>query len=146
MNLEQEARTVFFPALALLALSVACWLAVMPIRDEIAGGNDSFLMAFLEGVTVAIFIGGLEAVCFNTIPVTFFDGLKLWQWNKLAWAGLMGVSAFLFWQVLLNDQRSYYDAINDTSTQIALIVAGVCLGLTVTTWLFFRFLVARRGG
>ena len=134
----QEGRSVWIPAALLLCLSVVCWLALIPLRDAIDGGNDSFLIAFLEGVAVAVFIGGLEGVFFNMLPISFMDGDKVFKWNKLIWALTMGAAALLFWHVLLNDQREYFGALSETTTMVAIIVGGVCLGLTVVTWLFFK--------
>ena len=43
------------------------------------------------------------------------------------------------WHILLNDQREYFDAIQETTPVMALLVGGICLVLSVATWTFFRF-------
>ncbi|MPZ48603.1 MAG: hypothetical protein GEU75_04695 [Dehalococcoidia bacterium] len=138
LTAAQEGRSVWIPSLLLLCLSVACWLALIPIRDAIDGGNSSFLVAFLEGVTVAVFIGGLEGLFFNMLPLSFMDGEKVYRWNKLIWALTMGTVALLFWHVLLNSEREYFDALSETTPMVALIIGGICLGSTVIVWLFFK--------
>jgi len=50
----------------------------------------------------------------------------------------MGAVAFPFWHAPLNDERAYFETIQETTPAIALIVGGVCLGLTVGAWSFFR--------
>jgi hypothetical protein len=136
---EQEGRSVWLPSLLLLTVCVAAWLAVGPLRDAIEAGNESFGVAFLEGIAVAVFVGGLEGVFFNMLPISFMDGQKVWRWNRLVWVATMGIAAFLFWAVLLNDQRQYFDALRETSVQVALASGVVCLGLTLAVWLFFKF-------
>jgi hypothetical protein len=134
MNEDDEAQTVLIPTLILLALSVVTWLLVTPLREA----ADSSMAAFAEGVAVAIFVGGLEGLFFNMIPISFMDGEKIWRWNRLVWLILAGAVTFLFWQVLLNDERAYFDALQETTPAIALLIGGLCLGLSLGTWGFFK--------
>jgi hypothetical protein len=138
MTDDEEAHTVFLPSLLLLVTSVIAWLAITPLRDALNEGNGSFLIAFFEGVAVAIFIGGLEGLFFNLLPISFMDGEKIWRWNKVIWVLSMGIVTLLAWHVLLNDQREYFDSLQETTPLAALIVGGVCVALTVTTWAYFR--------
>jgi hypothetical protein len=138
MSDDEEARTVFLPAFVLLVMSVVAWLAITPLRDALNEGNDSFLIAFFEGVAVATFIGGLEGLFFNLLPLSFMDGEKIWRWNKVIWVMTMGIVTLLAWHVLLNDQREYFDSLQETTPMAALIVGGVCVALTITTWAYFR--------
>ncbi len=70
---RQNGHVVFFPALALLAVSLIAWVLVIPLRDAAENG-DSWWITTLEGAAVAIFVGAIEGLFFNMIPLTFMDG------------------------------------------------------------------------
>jgi hypothetical protein len=139
---HQVGQTVLIPGSALLAVCLAAWLALDPLR-ELAQENDSWLAAVPEGAAVAIFVGGLEGLFFNMVPLHFMDGHKLWTWNKGAWALMAGVTAFMFWHILLNEERAYYSALQETTAAGAVVLLGICLGLTLSVWLFFRVRAGR---
>ena len=101
---DQEGRQIFFPAIALITICAAAFLLLGPARD-LATDNDSFWAAIPEGVAVGIFVGGLEGMFFQMVPIKFMDGHRLWAWSKLVWLGVTGVLAFLFWHILLNAER-----------------------------------------
>src|SRR6185295_1617898 len=113
-------------------------LLVAPLRGWSDGGS-AFVPTLLTGIAISVFIGGLEGLFFNMIPVTFMDGEKLLKWNRWVWLALAGVSTLLFWQVLLNSQRSYYSGIAHASSLVALVVMGSCLVLTIAAWGFFKW-------
>jgi hypothetical protein len=139
MNEDQIGKNIFFPQIVLLAMSIGAWLLV----DEFRSADPSNLDIFIEGVLVGVFVGGLEGIFINMIPIAYLDGHKIIAWNRLAWLALAATAIYFFWLVLLNDQREYFDAIQSTTPALAFIVVGVCLLLTSVTWLWFRF---RPGG
>jgi hypothetical protein len=139
---DQEGRQILFPAIALLTACAAAWLLVGPARD-LATDDDSVWASIPEGVAVGIFVGGLESMFFQMIPIRWMDGHRIFSWNKLAWFGLAGVTAFLFWHVLLNTERESFDTLSETTPAIALLLMGVCFGLTLAVYLFFRIKNAR---
>ncbi len=135
MTDDQNGKNVYFPQIFLLTLCVISWLLV----DQFRGTNPSHFDVFMEGVLVGIFVGGLEGIFINMIPIAYLDGHKIMKWSRLAWFAMAAVATYLFWLVLLNDQRAYFDAIQQTTPAIALIVCGLCFGLTCLTWLWFRY-------
>lgn len=139
---RQNGQVVLVPGLALLAVCVSAWLLVSPFRD-LAQDNNSWLAAVPEGVAVAVFVGGLEGLFFNMVPLQFMDGYKVWRWNKLAWVAIAGASAFLFWHVLLNTESESFSALQETMPATAAVIVGICLVLTAALWLYFRL---RAGG
>jgi uncharacterized repeat protein (TIGR01451 family) len=139
MNQDQDGKNVFVPKVLLLALCVVAWLLV----DQFRGPNPSSFDVFMEGVLVGVFVGGLEGTFINIVPIAYLDGHKIMKWNPLAWVSLAVVATFLFWLVLLNDQRTYYNSIQETSVAAALIAGGSCLVLSCLTWAWFRY---RPGG
>ena len=142
---DQEGRQILFPALVLLTICAAAFLLLAPARD-LATDNNSLWASIPEGVAVGIFVGGLEGMFFQMVPIKFMDGHRLWAWSKLAWLGFTGVTAFLFWHVLLNAERQSYDALSDTTPAIALLLMLICFGLTLAMYLLFRVRSARAAG
>jgi hypothetical protein len=134
---DQEGRQILFPAIILLTVCAAAWLLVDPAR-ELATGNDSIWASVPEGVAVGIFIGGLEGMFFQMVPIKWMDGHRLFTWSKLAWFAMAGATAFLFWHVLLNAERESFDTLSETTPAIALLLMGICFGLTLALYVFFR--------
>lgn len=143
LDRRQVGQTVLLPALALLALCVAAWLLVIPFRD-LSRDHGSWLAAVPEGTAAAIFVGGLQGLFFNMIPLHFMEGHKLWQWHTGLWLLLAGVTAFLFWYVLLNQQRAYFSSLQETTPATAVVLLTTCLALSFAFWLFFRLRAGRR--
>ena len=137
LDRRQTGQIVLIPGLLLLAVCVAAWLLIGPAR-ELSEDCDGWLSAVPEGIAAALFVGGLEGLFFNMIPLQFMDGKKLWDWNKAAWVGMAGVTAFLFWHVLLNKEKAYFSALQQTTPLTALLIGGICLVLTLAVWLYFR--------
>jgi hypothetical protein len=140
---DQEGKQIFFPAIVLLTVCAGAWLLADPAR-ELAQDNDSFWAAIPEGVAIGIFVGGLESMFFQMIPIKWMDGQKLMSWNKLAWFSITGVSAFLFWHVLLNTERESFSTLSETTPAIAILFMGLCFGLTLAFYLFCRIRNARQ--
>ncbi len=136
---KQGAITVF-PVLAALALSVIALAIVEPIRaNEQAAA--SFLGQLAIGAGIIIFIGGIEGVAFNMIPLAVTDGGKLFAWRKPVWAGIALVAAFLAWHVLLNRDRQSFDALRTASSASILVIFVLYSLFSVALWAYFR----RRG-
>ena len=91
-----------------------------------------------EGIAVGIFIGGLEGLFFQMVPIKWMDGHRLWSWNKLVWLGVTGITAFLFWHILLNAESQSFDTLSKTTPAIAMLLMGLCFGMTLAMYLFFR--------
>ncbi len=145
LDRRQLGQTILFPGLALLSVCVIAWLLVSPFR-ELASDSNSWLAAVPEGAAAAIFVAGLEGLFFNMIPLRFMDGYKLWGWNKVAWLTMAGATGFLFWHVLLNQEKAYYSALQETTPATAVILLGICLAVTLGVWGFFRIRAGRAAG
>lgn len=136
-NKEQQGRIIFYPALALLALTLACWFLISPFRD-LATENDSWFAALPEAVVVGVMVGALESTFFQMVPLRYLDGHKLWVWNKAAWAIVAGITGFLFWAVLLHDQSSSMSSVTHGTPAVAIVAMVICLVLSVCFYAFFR--------
>jgi hypothetical protein len=139
MNADQEGKHIFFPMAMMLALSVGAWLLV----DQFRGANPSDFDVVMEGILVGVFIATIESVAINMLPIAYMDGRKLMAWNPLVWVTTSAVALFLLWTVLLNDERSYFNSLQETTSQVAIVAVLFCFGLSIVTWLWFRY---RPGG
>ena len=86
-----------------------------------------------------IVIGGLEGLFITMIPLRFLDGATVMSWSRLAWALTFGTVTFLWWQLLLNQDRAYAAAFEQTNVQVVLAVLGVFMVTTGGLWSYFRF-------
>jgi hypothetical protein len=134
---KQNGQVVFYPSLVLMAFCVLCWFLVLPAR-ELTGDSEGWYGALPEAILVTIFIGGLEGLFFNLMPIEFLEGKYVWDWSKIRWLMLMILAAFLFWHVLLNSEGAYDEMIQPTSALTAGIVIAICVTLTGSAWLYFK--------
>lgn len=135
---EQKGKRIFFPAIALIVACLLAWLMLGPLR-EFARDEGSWWAAVPEGIAVGLFVTGLQSLFFQMVPIKFMDGHELIRWNKAAWFGVAAVTGFLFWHVLLNQQRDSIDSLGQTNTIAALVLIGASLGLSLATYVFFRY-------
>lgn len=135
-----EGHMVFIPMLVLLGISLLSWLALSPIR--VWAEDGSFLGAVFEAVAVAMFVGGIQGVLFNLIPIEFMDGQKVWQWSKAAWFAIAAPVTFIFVHVLMNPNGDFDTPIEETGLGALLVLCSVIWVLTASVWYYFR----RRNG
>lgn len=139
LTAEQQGKQTLYPAMALLGACLLAWVLAGPLRSY-AEDNPQWYNAVPEGIAVGLFVSGLEGLFFQLIPIDFMEGRKLFVWNKLAWLAISLASGFLFWQVLINDDKGSVDALGATSTVVALLLVLACLGATIALWMFFKAL------
>ena len=96
LDRRQSGRVAFYPALTLLGVGITAWLALGWVR---AAGGGGWIGDLAEAILAVVFVGGIEGVMYNMVPLSFMDGRAIIEWNKPLWAGLFGVSTFLFWQL-----------------------------------------------
>jgi len=137
LDRKQSGQIIFFPSIALLAVSVIAWLLAIPLR-EVTEGTDAWWAAVPVGAAVALFVGGLEGLFFSMIPLRFMDGAKIAQWNRLLWFLTFGAAAFLFWHVLLNQEGAYLHALPERKVVAALSLLTFYTIVTMGTWAYFR--------
>ena len=138
---RKQGGITVFPVVAALALSIIAFAVVEPIRASDAAAA-SFFGQLAIGVGIIVFIGGIEGVAFNMIPLAVTDGGKLFAWRKPVWAAIALLSAFLAWHVLLNRDRQSFDAVRKASSLSILVIFAFYSLLSLALWLYFR---RRRG-
>lgn len=128
-----EGRVQAMTVGACILLSVGCWLLLSPARAL----PDGWPSQLLQGVAVIVFVGGMEGLLVDLVPLEVMDGAKIYRWNRLVWFGLVLVSAFLVWHVLLNAQRSYFESLRPASSWSVLAGFVVYTLAGVAFWAFF---------
>ena len=138
---RKQGAIAVFPVVAALALSIVALAVVEPIRAN-EGAAASFTGQLAIGAGIIVFIGGIEGVAFNMIPIAMTDGGKLFAWRKPVWAAIATVSAFLAWHVLINRDRQSFDALRQASSLSILVTFAFYSAISIGLWAFFR----RRAG
>jgi hypothetical protein len=134
---RQQAEMVLLPTVALIAASLIAWLLLLPLRAA-GQSEDSWLLGLLEAVVAIVFVAGLETAFFNMIPIDFMDGATIARWNPVVWAGVFGLSAFLFWHLLLNQNSTYLSAFQQTKVIAAFGMVALFSVATVAIWTYFQ--------
>ena len=143
LSRRDDATLVLWPALGLLVVSVLAWLLLGPVRVAAAGG--ALVPALAETILAMIVIGGLETLFVSMLPLRFMDGATVMRWNRLAWALAFGAVTFLWWQLLLNQDHAYVEALEQTNVQVVLATVAVFMLTTGGLWSYFRFRPSRTG-
>jgi hypothetical protein len=143
VNLErrQAAESVLIPTIMLLLASLTAWLLLLPLRT-MQPTADSWALALLEAVAAIVFVAGLEGAFFNMVPIEFMDGATIARWNRGVWAVVFLISGFLFWHLLLNQDKGYLEAFANSKVVAAFAVVALFSVATVTVWTYFY--LARR--
>jgi hypothetical protein len=142
---KTQGKAVAIASISLLTISIAAWVGWLFVEPAAARTSAPIGLLVLEAMLVATFVAGLEALLFGLLPMTFLDGQKLRNWNRLVWAVLFGITTFLFVHLVLNPETSYIGFSRDTPT---LVVLALFLGFglfSVGFWAWFRFVPARNG-
>src|SRR4029077_5571277 len=109
---RMEGRVQAVTVTACIALSVACWLLLAPARSL----PDGWPADLVQAVAVVVFVGGMEGLLIDLMPIEAMDGAKIYRWSRIGWALLVLLSAFLVWHVLLNSHRAYFDSLRPASS------------------------------
>lgn len=144
LSRRASANLVILPSIALLVASLLAWMAMGPLNVAVQR-DGSWVNVLAETIAAAIFVGGLEGVFYSMIPLTFMDGAVVWRWSKFAWALIFGVTAFLFWQLVINPYTAYLESFKQPTIIAILLILAVYGTVTIGTWLYFRQRRRRRG-
>jgi hypothetical protein len=137
LDRKQDGQAALFPAIALLAISLIAWGLLVPLR-EVTQESDAWWVGLPEGTAVAVFVAGLQGLFFSLIPLSFMHGARIAQWNRLLWLLMFGVSGFLFWHVLLNQEGAYLEAVEQRRVIAALALLSFYSLVTLAAWVYFR--------
>jgi hypothetical protein len=135
----QEGRLASGTSLILLLLSIAAWLALIPISAAAAKPHSSIVLLIMEACIGGVFLIGLESLLVDLLPMRFLDGSTEIKWSKSAWAALFGFGVFALIQVLLTPNSGYVGHTSHYSL-LLVIIAYVAFGLfSFSFWGYFRY-------
>jgi hypothetical protein len=130
----EEGRATAIGAVAMLGVALVSWIGLGVLPD-----GDGFGLVVGRTALAALMVAGLEGVVFGLLPMRFLPGEPLYAWNRLLWAGLLGIGAFAFFHILINPASGY---LSDTSRTPLLTVVALLIGfslVSVAFWAWFRF-------
>jgi hypothetical protein len=134
---RDDATLVLVPAVGLIVVSLAAWLLLGPVTAAAAGGAP--VPGLAQTILAMIVIGGFETLFVSMIPLRFMDGAAVMSWSRPAWALTFGTVTFLWWQLLLNQDHAYVEAMEQTNVQVVLATVVVFMLTTGGLWSYFRF-------
>jgi hypothetical protein len=141
---RHSAQLVLLPDIAMLTLGVLAWIALRALGEE-ANAGEEVLPAILVTVLSTVAVLGIEGAMFVMIPLRFMDGKKVMAWHRSVWVAMAGTATFLWWQLLINGDGEYVDELRRPSVLAALIILGIFIVVTFTTWAYFRWHPSEEG-
>lgn len=141
---RESGQITFVPMLLLLGLSMVALGLIDPFR-ALSEQSSQWFAVIPETVAVTVFVGGIEGLLFNLVPLTFMEGKNVWDWSKVAWASLALVVGFLFFHVLLNRTNGYAGALENANVQLLFALCFVFLAVAGAFWLICRLLPEEDG-
>jgi hypothetical protein len=129
------ARSVVF----LLFLSMASWLALLPVSAAASESGKTLGTIFVENVLAGIFWAALDSLVIAMLPLRLLQGAKVVGWSRAAWAALYGLTLLMFVHILLRPSTGY---VSNTSVSPPYVVIGLFVAFAVFSfafWGYFRF-------
>jgi len=141
LPLRDEGRANAITGIWMLAVALGAWL-LLPLSESALQGLPLVQMV-IAAALATIFVGGLEALLFEMVPLKFLRGDSVFAWNRLAWGFLFVAAAFTFAHILLNPANGYLGSTR-TSPLFAAMILFVGFGVvSVAFWAYFRFRTPR---
>jgi hypothetical protein len=138
-----KGRLVAASALLVLVLSVASWLALMPVSSAADKPGASFAVLVLEATLGGTFWCGLDSLVIGLLPLRFLSGSEVRAWSRPAWTVLFVLTQIAFVHILLRPGTGY---VADTSRSPTVVVVGLFVAFAVISvgfWGYFRYRDAR---
>jgi hypothetical protein len=137
LPLRDEGRANAITAVWMLGVALAAWL-LLPLTEDALTSTPLIQMA-IAAALATIFVGGLEALLFEMVPLRFLRGESVFALNRLLWGFLFAAAAFTFAHILLNPANGYLGSTRNSPLFVA-IVLFVGFGIiSVAFWAYFRF-------
>jgi hypothetical protein len=121
----------------MLLVALGAWLA-MPFIEQSLASQPLLLMGVSAGLAT-IFVGGLEGLLFELVPLRFLRGEAVYQWRRSVWAILFLSAGFAFAYILLDPSHGYLGSTR-ISPLIPAVILFVSFGIaSIVFWAYFRF-------
>ncbi|KAA0239818.1 hypothetical protein EDM76_02815 [bacterium] len=135
---RDEGRIAAVPVVVSIVLVLGAWLLAWPLRS-LADSNRAWPVEVAEATTIVVFVGGIEGVVANMVPLSMMDGGKVFRWSRAMWFSCAAVAAFLAWHVLFGREREYFSGLREASSVAVLALFLSYSILTAAIWAYFRF-------
>jgi Zn-dependent protease len=119
-----------------LAIAVGSWALLDPLRAA-TGSAEDLAPALAQAILAILYIGGLEGLLVNLLPIRYLDGAKVMRWNRAVWGTVYAVVLFLWWQLLFNRDAAYADAFKQTGVVVVFAMLGFFMATTGVVWTYF---------
>jgi photosystem II stability/assembly factor-like uncharacterized protein len=106
LSRRNEGLEVAITSVCSLVVSVAAWLAWVPVSSAAKADAGSFALALVENFLAAVFLSGIVGLVISLVPLRFLPGERVARWHRGAWAALFGVACFAVTEVMLRPQSS----------------------------------------
>jgi len=136
LNKRQQAMTIMAGTIFILIVSVSAFF----LRELVINqwGGESFGRMLVEDILVAAIAIGLEGLVFAlAIPVAFMDGGKLRSWNFWEWLVVAGITAYVFYWVIINKDGRIQEAASNMKFIAMYLLMGLSLAISWGVWLYF---------
>jgi hypothetical protein len=130
----EDGRTNAIAAASMLGVALVAWVLLSMVVSQIAGPVGVVFSTLLATLVVA----GLEGVVFGLLPFRFLPGEPLYATNRIAWAALLGLGAFLFFHILINPASGYLSSTSRTPLFTIIVLFVSFAVLSVAFWAYFR--------
>ncbi len=137
---DESGRLAAFVTTVLLAFGIGAWM-LYGASTALGSPEPGFAELLWRETLVAITVESLTSLVIALIPITFMDGRSIWQWSKLAWAGLASVAMLAFVTIIVPLPDAWEETAGPLSLTVVLFVGFAVL--TVVVWAVFRWLATR---
>lgn len=134
---RDEARAHALTGVWMLMVALAAWLAMPWIEQSLA--SERLLLMGISAGLATVFVGGLEGLLFELVPLRFLRGEAVYEWRRSVWAILFLAAGFCFAYILLDPSHGYLGSTR-VSPLIPALILFVSFGIaSILFWAYFRF-------
>ncbi len=129
VDMKLQGRAYARSSAALIGAALAAYGVHRLVAGAAAGTSPSLLVIIVDTAAAALFIGGLQAVIVQLLPVRYVNGAKVVTWNRLAWFGLLAGSLAVYLQFVVRPNSG-----QQTWGNLWFVLAFVSFAVGFWTW------------
>jgi hypothetical protein len=136
MSLRAEGSSVAVTSMFILLVALIAWLS-LPLADGLLTPG-TLLHTVVAAVLTTVFVGGLQGLLIELLPLRFLRGATLWQWSRGLWVIVFLIAAFAFVHILVVPNIDFMFESGGAGLITAL---GFLLAFTlfsIAFWAYFR--------
>ncbi|MCA1943369.1 MAG: hypothetical protein LDL15_07165 [Yonghaparkia sp.] len=137
---DESGRLAAFVTTVLLGIGIGAWM-LYGASLALGSADPGFAELLWRETLVAITVEALSSLAIAIIPIMFLDGRSIWQWSRLAWAGLAAVIAVSFVTIIVPLPGAWAETAGPLASTVVLFVGFMVL--TIVVWAVFRWLAVR---